>query len=403
MIRKVAIVHTDFRIYWPARLHALRELFAEKGIALLVIEISGKGSPYAFAGASIHENTQWSCLFRNMEMERIDSAEAVQAVLEQLDKFRPDIVIAGAIAFPGGAAAARWGVINKTPVVIFDDARLEDVQRAALVNYVKKSIYSTVSAVLIPAPSHDSTYMYYGFSEDQIYYGLNCIDNRFFLADPASVSGMLQDGIRPRQYFLAVGRQISKKHMISLLHAFKHVADHSAMKAWSLVFIGDGPDHGQLMADAGDLMGDRVIFLPFMAQTALRRYFTDAGALVLPSLGETWGLVVNEAMASGLPVLVSDKCGCATTLVEDGVNGFVFNPEEQSAIENVLVTFAKLSPEKRSEMGDASSKIISDWGLDRFCRGMWNACVFADASREKKGSIAGQVFVRFWNGRYRPV
>ena len=403
MIRKVAIVHTDFRIYWPARLHALRELFAEKGIALLVIEISGKGSPYAFAGASIHENTQWSCLFRNMEMERIDPAQAVQAVFEQLDEFSPDVVVAGAIAFPGGAAAARWGMINKTPVVIFDDARLEDVQRAAVVNYVKKSIYSTVSAVFIPAPSHDSTYMYYGFSVDQIYYGLNCIDNHFFVADSVSGNGVIQDGIPPRRYFLAVGRQITKKNMISLLHAFKHVADHSAIKSWSLVFIGDGPDHEQLMADAGDLMGDRVIFLPFMTQAALRRYFTDAGALVLPSLGETWGLVVNEAMASGLPVLVSDKCGCAKTLVDDGVNGFVFNPDDQSAIENVLVKFAKLSLEKRREMGEASSKIISDWGLDRFCSGMWNACVFADARPEKKGSIAGQVLVRLWNGRYRPV
>jgi glycosyltransferase involved in cell wall biosynthesis len=402
MIRKVAIVHTDFRIYWPARLHAFRELLAEKGIALLVIEISGKGSPYAFAGASIHEKTQWNCLFRNLEMERIDSADAVQAVLEKLDEFEPDVVIAGAIAFPGGAAAARWGVINKTPVVIFDDARLEDVQRAALVNYVKKSIYSTVSAVLIPAPSHDSTYMYYGFSEDQIYYGLNCIDNSFFVAD--SESSMLQDGIRPRRYFLAVGRQVSKKNWISLLHAFKHVSNHSVMQDWSLVFIGDGPDHKQLKADAENLIDDRVIFLPFMKQDDLRRYFTHAGALVLPSLyGETWGLVVNEAMASGLPVLISDKCGCAKALVDDGVNGFVFSPDEQSAIENVLVTFAKLSLEKRREMGEASRKIISEWGLDRFCNGMWNACVYAETRIEKKGSIAGQVFVRIWNGRYRPT
>lgn len=402
MLRNAAIVHTDFRIYWPARLNALRKYFADKGVVLSIIEISGKGSPYDFAGATADGGSQWHCLFKDLAMERIPAEDAVKMVLEKLDELQPDIVIAGAIAFPSGAAATRWGVLNRKPVVIFDDARLEDVPRSRLVNWVKKSIYSNVRAMLIPAPSHDATYRYYGFSSDQIFYGVNCIDNALFEKRSSEEHKRLLRELTPHRYFLAVGRQVEKKNWLSLLRAFMRVADRSGIVDWSLVFIGDGPDHEQLKTEAGN--SGRVIFLPFMTQDHLRTFYSNAGALVLPSQhGETWGLVVNEAMASGAPVLVSEKCGSADTLVHEGVNGFVFSPDEHASIEDILERFVRLSPEKRVEMGDASKQIISEWGLDRFCNGMWDACTFAYEHRQRSGSIAGKVIIRFWNGRYRPT
>ncbi|NTU90513.1 MAG: glycosyltransferase family 4 protein [Chlorobiaceae bacterium] len=404
MIRKVAIVHTDFRIYWPARLKSLSDFLAEKGVVLSVIEISGKGSPYDFAGSSTQGNERWRCLFQDQEMENISSEAAVEAVMSMLDEIQPDVVIAGAIAFPSGAAAARWGVKRRKPVVLFDDARLEDVPRSPVVNWVKKSIYRTVRAMVIPAPSHDETYRFYGFSQDQLHYGVNCIDNRAFSRSTAPTSPEVPESVVAGRFFLAVGRQIEKKNWLSLLRAFRQVAGRPELQGWTLVFIGDGPDHAKLKTEAGDLDGNRVVFLPFMNQEALRGYYAAAGALVLPSLhGETWGLVVNEAMAAGLPVLVSEKCGSSRTLVRDGENGFVFNPDDQGEIGDSIAKFAGLSPEKRAGMGSASEKIIADWGLERFCSGMWNACLFADAHRNRRGSLAGRVIVRYWNGRYRPT
>lgn len=133
-------------------------------------------------------------------------------------------------------------------------------------------------------------------------------------------------------------------------------------------------------------------------------YYHAAAALVLPSLyGETWGLVVNEAMASGIPVLVSRKCGSSETLVRDGVNGFLFDPDNIRSIEQTLLKFFLLDVDSRVDMGNASRRLIDDWGLERFCQGMWDAVSFAQSHGKRKGTLAGRNIVNYWNGRYCPT
>lgn len=404
MKKTVVIVHTDFRLYWPARLYALRRYLREREIRLLVVEISGKGSPYSFDTSCHHLFPDWLQLFPERDMEGIGSAEACDAVLRCLDQIRPDLVISGAIAFPSGAANVRWGIRQRKPVIVFDNARLEDVPRSAHVDWVKRQLYSHVDAMLIPAPSHVPSFRYFGFDEGRLFFGINCIDNAFFSRSPARETD--DTGVLPlrRPYFLALGRQVEKKNWLRLLQAFRSVADHPAVRDWQLLFIGDGPDHESLRATSGDLLDRRVHFLPFKSQDNLTFFYENAGALVLPSMyGETWGLVVNEAMAAGRPVLVSKKCGCAETLVEEGVNGFLLDPDDQESIESALVRFASFGSEKRSAMGKASERIIEDWGLERFCEGMFNAISRACSEEKRRGSYAGIIISHFWQGRYRPT
>lgn len=402
MIRKVAIVHTDFRLYWPARLAALRRFLREKGMELSVMEISGGGSPYSFDITKRPEDAGWCRLFADRAMEDISPAEACEAVSRRLDELRPDLVLSGAIAFPSGAASVRWGVANSKPVIVFDNARLEDVPRSAPVDWVKRQVYSHVDAMAIPASSHAPSFMHFGFSPEQLFFGINCIDNAFFgeRAEEEHVAPPC-DGA---PYFLALGRQVDKKNWLRLLDAFRAVADHPAVERWRLLFIGDGPDHERLRAAAGSLLDSRVRFLPFKNQQELRLYYRNAGALVLPSLyGETWGLVVNEAMAAGTPVLVSKKCGCAETLVHDGENGYLLDPDDDRSIASALVRFASLEPGKRAAMGRSSEAIIAEWGLERFCEGMGAAIAYAASKGKRRGSFAGRGIVRFWKGRYRPT
>lgn len=403
MVRKVVIVHTDFRLYWVSRIMALKRYLAEKGVGLQVVEIAGKGSPYSFAGESKHAEDGWQCIFSDREMESVSAADAVDGVLKALDRIGPDIVIAGAIAFPSGAAAVRWADRNRKPVIIFDDARLEDVPRNALTNWVKRQIYSLVDAVVIPAPSHDGTYRYFGFSPDRINYGINAIDNSFFAAadssEPAELAGLLPEG----PFFLVVGRQIAVKNLENFLLAFIEAARHKAFHDWSLVFVGGGPEHDHLRQVAESNSGVRVLFIDYLSQEHLKSCYRRAEALVLPSLRETWGLVVNEAMASGLPVLVSNGCGCADALVSVGRNGYRFDPESREQMVTALSTFVTLTDEDRLAMRNASREIIRAWDLPRFCEGIWSALTSCSRRRKRFGSIWGKFLVRKWNGRYRPV
>lgn len=115
-------------------------------------------------------------------------------------------------------------------------------------------------------------------------------------------------------------------------------------------------------------------------------YYGLASAFVHASATEQWGLVVNEAMASGLPVLVSNRCGCAMDLVKDGVNGFTFDPHNVEQLASLMFKLSTLnSLAGRSEaktaplstLGAASREIISSWGPERFADGLVRAVKMA--------------------------
>jgi len=147
------------------------------------------------------------------------------------------------------------------------------------------------------------------------------------------------------------------------------------------------------------------VFLPFQDQDVLCQFYGTADCLVLPSYGETWGLVVNEAMASRLPVIVSRECGCAETLVRDGCNGWPCNPRNTEQLSQILGRFMRLSDEEKKQMGELSFAIVADWGLERFCDGVWQAVQFCTqvSAHSYASPIIDRLILNQWKGRYRPV
>ena len=114
-------------------------------------------------------------------------------------------------------------------------------------------------------------------------------------------------------------------------------------------------------------------------------YYGLASAFILPSTTEQWGLVVNEAMASGLPVLVSNRCGCAAELVKEGSNGYTFNPLEIGEIADLMLNIGAAGVD-RSAMGQKSREIIANWSPDLFGRNLTNAANYARSLPKRKMS-----------------
>jgi glycosyltransferase involved in cell wall biosynthesis len=109
-----------------------------------------------------------------------------------------------------------------------------------------------------------------------------------------------------------------------------------------------------------------VVFTGLKNVHELPQLYAFAGCFVLPSLSEPWGLVVNEAMASGLPVIVSSRCGCVDDLVDDGSNGFIVESGSASSIAAALACMSKLSLEERAKMAERSQAIIEDYSPERW-------------------------------------
>jgi len=116
-------------------------------------------------------------------------------------------------------------------------------------------------------------------------------------------------------------------------------------------------------------LGRRVRFCGFQQLDRLPAYYGLAQALVLPSVSESWGLAVNEAMASGLPVIVSRQCGCATDLVFPGLNGAIVDPYDPRDIARAIIEIAS-DRQRRLDYGAASCRIIETFSLDMWSKGL---------------------------------
>jgi glycosyltransferase involved in cell wall biosynthesis len=120
-------------------------------------------------------------------------------------------------------------------------------------------------------------------------------------------------------------------------------------------------------ADRNPSGGPEVVFYPFQQASLTPLFFARSEAFILPSTREEWGLVVNEAMACSVPVLVSNRVGAHFDLVEEGVNGFTFEPMDVAGLAELLGRF-DAEDGLGDRLGAAGHRRIEEWSPDRFGR-----------------------------------
>jgi len=391
---KIVALHTDFRIYWPARLAALSSTLLKSGHEFFVIEISGEGSLYSFAEKSATDNINWCCLYPKDKIEDLNHSIAKQKVKEKLEEINPDVVLAGAFAFVSGIAAIDWAKSKDKAVVIFDDSKKSDVKRNFVVNLVKKAIYNYVDAIFCPSAEWIDTFVGWGFKKEAVFYGENVVDNDFWEQKCDHTRNL------PQHYFLCVGRQVERKNFQTVMSSFCRFLSDNPDSPYELLLAGDGPMRKQLESLICPEHKDKIHFLPFQSQEQLRELYQRASFFIMPSAAEQWGLVVNEAMASGCPIVISHQCGCAKTLVQNNINGFYFDAKDAKDLNNVFEKINKMSANEINDMRVASKNIIRDWGLERFTQGAVDAINYSLNHKRKPMYWLGKYLLRKWKGRY---
>ena len=211
-----------------------------------------------------------------------------------------------------------------------DSARHDEPRRRPR-EAAKRRVVRLFSSGVVAGDLHKEYACALGLPAATVFAGYDVVDNKHFdrgarAARRAAARWRGRLGL-PARFFLASSRFIARKNLLRLLDAYARYRRRAGAGAWGLVLLGDG----ELRADLerriarADLAG-QVILPGFRQYDELPAYYGLAGAFVHAATSEQWGLVVNEAMASGLPVLVSERCGCAPDLVSEGVNGFTFDP-----------------------------------------------------------------------------
>jgi glycosyltransferase involved in cell wall biosynthesis len=229
------------------------------------------------------------------------------------------------------------------------------------------------------------------------------VDNDYFAAKGEEFGKQKAESRKkfglPEKYFLASARFVEKKNLFRLVQAYalyREKAESRKQKAeiWDLVLLGDGPLRKALDTQLSTLNLHNHVRLPgFKQYDELPAYFGLAGAFVHASTTEQWGLVVNEAMASGLPVLVSSRCGCAADLVQEGVNGFTFDPRDIEQLAELMLRVSDCQF-PISDFGAASRRIISAWGPEQFANGLRNAVAVALKNPRPRAGLLDRSLIR---------
>ena len=240
---------------------------------------------------------------------------------------------------------------------------------------VLKAFFNQVSCYLAIGTNNANFYRSYGIPDEHIFLTPYSVDNEFFMKRAGELDGQKRllrekEGLSPDlPVILFCGKFQEKKRPIDLLKAFAHLHDHPAA---SLVFVGDGPLRSVMERFVAERHLGHVHILGFKNQQELPACYAMADLLVLPSSVEPWGLVVNEAMCCGLPVIVSDKVGAAADLIRQGINGFIYPAGNLEALAECMKRILA-NEEARCEMGRQSRGIISRWRIEEDLEGVVKA------------------------------
>lgn len=382
------VMFGNYALYFIPRLVALSERLKTDGGELWILQASKKNLLYGKI-----PQTDMSALNIVHVWDAPEDLDYKQKAFYMLDKLNPDVLVTGFISFPYGAIGLKWAKSRKKGLVEYDDQRIDTFNRSKISNWIKTRIIRNVDAFLCPAPAWDETLLAWGFKKSEIFYGLDTSDNAFW----SKKVGNTDFRDLPQTYFMTVGRQGTMKNLPRFLHAYKEYINRGG--TIPLVMVGNGPEHEKLIKIADN--DPHVTFLDFQPREKIRQLFVRMKALVLPSTKvETWGMVVNECMASGNIVAISSECGSATTLVKDKINGFHFSPHIEEEMVEVLFAIQNLSEEDYGRMSRASLDIIKDWGLERFVDGAISACKHAFQNKKRIRNPLDNILVHLWKGRF---
>jgi len=257
------------------------------------------------------------------------------------------------------------------PVLVRTDSWLGERLRTTAKLHQKKLFFRLLSTLIqgvLAVGQRNFAYWKHYFGEEfPIFLMPYAVDNEYFAKrteDAAATRGELQTALQlnpERPVILYASKLIKRKNADQLLEAFLQLRNVVQSRPY-LLFIGDGELHESLVHRVAEANAeDDVRLLGFRNQSELPRFFDLSDVFVLPARHEAYGLIVNEAMAAGLPVIVSDDVGCADDLVRNRENGFVYPVGNVEALRDALI--AVLAPGEAERMGADSRSIIEKWSF----------------------------------------
>jgi glycosyltransferase involved in cell wall biosynthesis len=390
----IAVVFHHIGPYHHARLNAAADRLSVTGIEWSAKGYESWGAPDAPA------RYQKISLFPEATDDHPEKAELGRAFWSALENANPDVVAVNGWNNFGSLIAAHCCVRRGIRMLVMSESARQDEPRTWWKEVIKRRIVGLYSAALVGGQRHVDYLVELGMPRECIFTGYDVVDNAYFCRRAEEVRGQKSEVRKkyglPENYFLASARFIEKKNLPTLIRAYaayRQKSDARGNPPWDLVLLGDGPLREALNSQLSTFNLHRHVHLPgFKQYQELPVYYALARAFVHPSTTEQWGLVVNEAIACGLPVIVSERCGCVPELVQD--NGFTFDPFNEHELGSQLFRMALLSDDERMRLADASYRISANFAPEHFGEGLEQAAATAATLKRRRFGVIDRALLQ---------
>jgi glycosyltransferase involved in cell wall biosynthesis len=279
----------------------------------------------------------------------------------------------------GWALFSNWlvflaAILSRTPILLFAESPLShELIKSGFFNKFRqkllKVLFNLIDGFIYIGEENKEFYESYNIPESKLYYAPYAVDNTRHQRskNEIEISGIRSDisieKVTNSVVILFVGKLIEKKRPMDLLKSFKKLQDDSSNKKILLWFVGDGEQRIELKEYVEQYQINDVKFWGFQNQTELPHLYALGDIFVLPSgYGETWGLVVNEAMCYAKPIVVSDLVGCGKDLVTPN-NGFIVPYSDNEKMANAIKLLVE-NDQLRKDFGKESERIIKNFSQE---------------------------------------
>jgi glycosyltransferase involved in cell wall biosynthesis len=354
---KVVLLYYDALHYHLSRHKALNTLLAQRGGTALLYCVSPTSHHWQEPGYQDEATAPNRVLCKGggpIWCRVVGTAR----LWSQLSKDSPDVVCTAGYSEPFSLVALAWSKVFGRAAVCMHVTTRWDRRRRRWRESLKRRIAPLFDAAICGGGPQKEYLAELGMPLDRIVTGYNVVDNSYFAA--AADVFRRSRGVETPPYFFTASRLVATKNVDCILQAYAALKRAHPACLWKLRIAGKGPDEASLRSLAEQL-GIRADteFLGYLRTDALAGQMAGASAFILASReAEPWGLAVNEAMAAGIPSIVSSKCGCCADLIKDSVTGWSFDPSDYVQLSEVMARVAINDTERQSVAAHGFQRIM---------------------------------------------
>lgn len=356
----------------PYRNPVFARLSARAGVDLMVLTFSEDQAHRQWPLNSLYEAKTFPCY-------RLSGRGGRFRMWRALRRFNPEAVVLGGYDVVEFQYALVYCKLHRKKAILWSGTTSRSVRRLGLVRFARNAFIRSMDSYVAYGRLAREFLIDSGATAERIVTGYNTVDVSFFEERADSFRNTpnykeLRSRIAPVS-LLFVGRLIDGKGFCQLLAALERMERSS----FTLVVLGDGPLRAEFESETRR-RGIKTFFEGFRGAEELPAYYAACDVFVFPTLNDVWGLVINEAMACGMPVVSSTEAGASYDLVENGHNGWIVNPLDTARLAGILGELIA-DGELRKKMGEAGARAVRKFTPDSL----------ADAILTAAGSVTGSL------------